>query len=1154
MLTMVGGLAFGQVSAELSSGSAAPGGTAALTLSIATQGGNSPAALQWTLTYSPGNVASIAAAPGANATAAGKTITCAASSGALTCLLGGANDNTMQDGIVAAITVVMTPSASSTTVGVTNVAAATPAGGPLTAAGIGGTITIPSAYLSGLSCSPSFLSTGGSTTCTATLNQAAPAGGASVALTSSTGELFVPTPLTVPAGMTSASFVATAGTIPVNLTAGITGTLNGISLTAYVSLLAPTTVSQLSCAPASLGVGGSSICTVTLSRAANLGGVTVLLSSNALALTVPPSVSVASGTVSANFAASAGTFTATQTAVVTAFYNNSSQTAPILLATSTAVSLLSCSPSNIGSGGISTCTVALSQAAGSGGATVTLSSSTPTLTVPPAVNVPGGATNAAFTAVAGSIPSNQTAVVTASYNSTAQTASISLQAATAVSLLSCSPATLNSGSVTNCTVTLTQAAGSGGATITLASDTILLTVPPSVSVAAGAISAGFNGVAGALTSSLTADVTASFNGSSQTTSVSLVAPGELSQLTCTPTILNSGGTASCTVTLSSAAPAGGATVLLSSSAAVLTVPDSAAVAAGAISASFTATAGSVTGSQSVTVTASWNGVSQIALFNLQVAQTNSSSMVCNPDQNNAGTLDCTVSLPQAAPPGGATVTLQANTSRVQVPAQVLVPAGAQSAQFTATVLSSDQDAQAQITAAVQGSLATANVAIIGIRPTGLLCAPQTVPAGTSLSCTATLNTPNVLQIARLAVSSDNSSLALPATFATRPGQAHVSFQVFTSPLEKLQTSTVAVQFGQTAVSAPVTITPATAPVLSLPGAQLTAFGKPLTFTFSAVDPSGLPLLLTAANLPQGASFNATSGIFSWTPAASAFPAALGQPAPLQRRQVTFTATDSAQASASGTVVLEADAGLPLITDLRNAASQEPQNIPPKVKVPSQPVLPRCTPGSLASLIGRWLTTATDPQADPTGASLQLGGTAVTVNGNPAPVVYAAPDRIDFLCPDAIAGGQLEISAQSDGTPANLLRANQQATLGLFAADASGQGQGMITLAGTSLLATPRSYLNQGQPAEPGDAISLLATGIGLATSPSLVKVSIGSTSTTATQVQAVPGSAGVYQITVTVPSGVVPGNTIPVSVEIADGSGTPLRSNTVTIAIEAARY
>jgi hypothetical protein len=90
-----------------------------------------------------------------------------------------------------------------------------------------------------------------------------------------------------------------------------------------------TAVSLVSCNPTNLNVGGTSACVATLSQAAGTGGITVTLSSSMTALTVPASVSVASGATSANFTATAVTNITPQAAVVTASYNGSSATASI---------------------------------------------------------------------------------------------------------------------------------------------------------------------------------------------------------------------------------------------------------------------------------------------------------------------------------------------------------------------------------------------------------------------------------------------------------------------------------------------------------------------------------------------------------------------------------------------------------------------------------------------------------------------------------------------------------------------------------------------------------------------------------------------------------------------------------------------------------
>jgi len=742
--------------------------------------------------------------------------------------------------------------------------------------------------------------------------------------------------------------------------------------------------------------------------------------------------------------------------------------------------------------------------------------------------------------------------VTAAYNGSSQTASILLVAANKVSQVSCNPTSLISEGTSACTVTLSQAAGPGGITVTLSSNAAALEVPPTVNVTAGAIAANFTATAGTITTSQTAVVTASYNGSSQA-AISLLAPVLVNQLSCAPTSVTSGATSACAVTLSSLAGSNGVTVALSSNAAALTVPSSVTVAAGSSAASFAVSAGTVSSDQTAIVTASLNGASQSVSISLQASQGSSWSIACYPDLVRGGRLNCTVWAAETAPAGGTAVGLQANTARVQVPAQVVIPAGTQEVQFVATVTSSDQDIQAQITASATGVSAATSVPITGIRPTGVSCSPQTISAGSSFTCTIGMNTPNVPQVALLVATSDDTNFEFPNPFPTRLGQAQLAFEVFTTPLAGQQSSIVSVQFGQTVVTDSVVVTPAAAPVLNLLGQQLAAFGEPMAFKFSAVDPGRLPLVLSAANLPPGASFDAASGIFSWTPQApSGIADQLDRSSPLEVHEVAFTATDSENHASTGFVMIDADPGRPVITDLRNAGSQISQVTLPEINILSRPASMSCTPGSVASLIGRWLTTGTQPASDPSGRSSQLAGAQVNVNGNPTSVVYAAPTRVDFICPATIAGGELEISAQIDGVASKTIHANQKATLGLYSTDGSGKGQGMVTLSGTTLFAAPRTYLNIGQPAEPGDTISILASGAGLEAGPSLPAITIGGVSTTASQVQPMPGMAGVYQIELTVPAGVAPGDAVPVVIQTEDSSGNPIKSNTVTIAIEPA--
>ncbi|HJT87199.1 MAG TPA: putative Ig domain-containing protein [Bryobacteraceae bacterium] len=705
----------------------------------------------------------------------------------------------------------------------------------------------------------------------------------------------------------------------------------------------------------------------------------------------------------------------------------------------------------------------------------------------------------------------------------------------AVTSLVCSPATLAPGGTASCSVQINQSAPASGASVGLLASNGAIRIPSSVFVPSGASSAGFSAVAGSFTGNQTALVTASLNGSSAAASLSLVgaspsapppvppAPSSvpppastggppavspqsnplvsLISLSCTPASLASTASTSCKVMLSGPAPAA-TSVALSSDSSALSFPSTFSIPAGSSTASFTVTAGAVTANQTATVTASWNGISQAASLNLNAKPGTVPSITCTPDLTAAGTLNCTLQLPSAAPASGATVSLHGSTSQLQIPTQMNVPAGAQSTPFAVKIVPSDQDAQLTLNASVNGTTAAVSLSIPGIRPTSLVC-PTSIDAGARFDCQITLNSPAIPQVAQLAVSAPGTGLKLPAAITTRPGQSHLGFTVYSDPLAASQGATVAVQFGGTSLTQSVAIRPRTAPVLTVPATQLAAFGQALQFAVSAADPAGLAVILSAANLPSGATFDPASGQFSWTPSDSqqgSYP-------------VTFTATNTASAASSAQVLIQVDSGSPIITDIRNAASQGH---------------PACTPAGVASLVGRWLALVSQPVADPLGSSTQLGGAQVNINGSDAPVLFASAGRVDFVCPNLSPGTALNVSLQNAAGSASVQTTMERQSPGIFSLDGSGAGQGLVVLWGTSSLAANRTYLNIGQPAEPGDSLVIRVTGLGGASLLPLVK--FGGIYTRAASLTPAPGMAGVSNVTVTVPPGVPEGDAIPLSV------------------------
>ncbi|MBZ5723498.1 MAG: putative Ig domain-containing protein [Acidobacteriia bacterium] len=761
------------------------------------------------------------------------------------------------------------------------------------------------------------------------------------------------------------------------------------------------------------------------------------------------------------------------------------------------------------------------------------------MTVPASVTVAAASATAIFTATTGTIASNQTATITATLNGSTQTATIALATATVVSGLTCTPASLGSGGSATCTVTVSK---TGGATVTLSDNAAALTVPASVTVAAASTTATFTATAGTIASNQTATITATLNGSTQTATISLATLVTLSGMSCNPSSLGPGGSSTCTVTVTST---GGATMTLLSISTALTVPATVTVAPSSTTATFTATAGTVASTQTAIIAAILNGGRQTTTIILNPTNVAAAAALpshsCSPDSNGAGTLLCTVELAGAAPLNGATALLQSSSARVQVPNSLAIPAGSQSATFAARVAASDQDEQPQISASVEGVVLIASPLIVGIRPTALTCPTREIQAGNWLDCEVRLNPSNIPATVRLVLSSGNADLKIPDAIVTRPGQTRLTFRVYADSQAAQRSSDITVQFGETAVSEAIRVTPASAPVLNIPESVETVFGKPVSFAVSATDPSGLPVVLSASDLPEGAVFDPGTGAFSWTPAQSQ--QGVWRPA--------FTATGSATASGTGRVAITVDAGKPVITGIQNAASGAE---------------PACSPGSVASLAGRWLASADTPVADASGAVTELGGARVKVNGEYVPVVYASAARVDFVCPGSAPGTPLVVSAEGNAGIADAVSTTMHRTApGLYSVDGSGTGQGLITLAGTTLLAASRDYRALGQPAEPGDRIVIRATGI-----PALdgaAVVTIGGIHAQVESVQAEPGVAGVYEITAEVPLGIQEGDAIPVVVSVPSDQPLMRRaapaardihrfglpSNPITIAVERPR-
>jgi hypothetical protein len=175
-------------------------------------------------------------------------------------------------------------------------------------------------------------------------------------------------------------------------------------------------------------VGGtSSQGTITLSGLAPTGGATVTLtSSNIAAAHVPTSIVVPAADASAKFTITTTAVASSTISTISASFGGTTRAASLTVAHGTpTVASVTLNPASVVGGSSSQGTVRLSGPALSGGATVSLTSShTAAAHVPASVVVPAAATSATFTITTSSVASSTSSVISASYNSTTQTATL----------------------------------------------------------------------------------------------------------------------------------------------------------------------------------------------------------------------------------------------------------------------------------------------------------------------------------------------------------------------------------------------------------------------------------------------------------------------------------------------------------------------------------------------------------------------------------------------------------------------------------------------------------------------------------------------------------------------------------------------------------
>jgi uncharacterized protein (TIGR03437 family) len=210
-----------------------------------------------------------------------------------------------------------------------------------------------------------------------------------------------------------------------------------------------------------------------------------------------------------------------------------------------------------------------------------------------------------------------------------------------------------------------------------------------------------------------------------------------------------------------------------------------------------------------------------------------------------------------------------------------------------------------------------------------------------------------------------------------------------------------------------------------------------------------------------------------------------------------------------------------------------------------------SPGKIIVIYGAGLGPSQLVQNQPSNGQFgtELSGTAVAVNGNPAPMIYTSATQVAAIVPYSVSGDIAQVTVSYNGQVSGAFSVPVAPVApGLFTANQTGAGQ----LAAINVLGVPNDAAH---PARVGDYLQLFATGEGqtspsgidgkLATvpypAPNLsVRATVGGIPAIVSYAGAAPGEvAGLMQVNIQIPQGVQPGGSVPVVLTVGSASTVP---------------
>jgi hypothetical protein len=678
-----------------------------------------------------------------------------------------------------------------------------------------GTIEVgPRPVLDVTSLTPNPIHGGETLTFTVSLNETAGFPGQTVTVTNTNPAITLPGTVAFATGEKTKTFEIVPSYVTADVDGVVTTTLDGVTKESTVTVLSHK-VQSVAVDPSTVVGGNSAVGTVTLTSKAAPGGYVVALSSDNTNITVPAEVTVAEGQSTATFPVDFAVVSDDSNGVVTAQLNGSSQTSNVTVKAAN-ISSLGLSKTSTAGGNDVTGTVTIDGMAPAGGLTVTLSSSNSKVVVPASVTILEGMTEATFTATTVPTATATDVTVTASARGVVLNKGITITAPVVVSVVS-NPASITGSNTGTATVMLDGPAPASWV-VNVTSDNAalgfgLLAGAPitskttAVPTGARSVNVGIN--TAYVTADTAVNVTATRAGVSASTVINVLPPAPAS-VVLTPASVRGGTNTSLKVNITCKAPVGGLVVALSSNRAEAMPVATVTVPAGQTSATTSVPTKSVSANANAVLSATANGYTKTTTLSITPSIPSAVSFTPNLVVGGASATG-KVTLNGPAGPEGAVVTLVSSSPKVTVPATVTVPAGATSANFTATTATLPSNISVTVRATFNGVSRTGTLQVQAPKPSAVAYNPTILTGGKSGVGTVTLNGRAPAGGFEVLLTADNGIFTIPASVTVAEGATSATFPVSALVVDTNTVVTTTASANGTTLTKTITVA---APVLS----------------------------------------------------------------------------------------------------------------------------------------------------------------------------------------------------------------------------------------------------------------------------------------------------------------------------------------------------